>query len=192
VNGAVGAVRALGANQGRLGVFWHTQGSGKSYSMVFFAQKILRTVPGNWTFVIVTDRQELDSQIYKTFANVGAVTEDEERVHARSAAHLRELLAEDHRYIFTLIQKFRTDDGAAHAVLSARDLLASLKRERLVLDWRKKQQARAGVQVAIEEGLNDLPESYDTARLQQTITAVYQHMYDNYSSAEQSTYTKAA
>ncbi|MCP4996788.1 MAG: type I restriction endonuclease subunit R, partial [Gammaproteobacteria bacterium] len=51
---------------GRLGVFWHTQGSGKSLSMVFFTQKILRTVPGNWTFLVVTDRQELDEQIYKT------------------------------------------------------------------------------------------------------------------------------
>ncbi|GAB4175150.1 MAG: type I restriction endonuclease subunit R [Roseiflexaceae bacterium] len=120
VNSAVQAVQALGQNQGRLGVFWHTQGSGKSYSMVFFAQKILRIVPGNWTFVVITDRQELDAQIYKTFANVGAVTEDEEKVHAASAAHLRELLREDHRYVFTLIQKFRTEDGAAHAVLSER------------------------------------------------------------------------
>ncbi|TKA94572.1 type I restriction endonuclease subunit R [Cereibacter changlensis] len=65
---------------GRLGVFWHTQGSGKSLSMVFFCQKILRTVPGNWTFVIVTDRQELDEQIYKTFLSTGAVTHTE--VHA--------------------------------------------------------------------------------------------------------------
>ena len=54
------AVRDLDENQGRLGVFWHTQGSGKSLSMVFFAQKILRKLPGNWTFVIVTDRDELD------------------------------------------------------------------------------------------------------------------------------------
>lgn len=120
VNGAVSAVRALGENQGRLGVFWHTQGSGKSYSMVFFAQKILRTMLGNWTFLVVTDRQELDDQIYKTFANVGAVTEDEERVHATSAAHLRDLLREDHRYVFTLIQKFRTEAGQPHEVLSER------------------------------------------------------------------------
>ncbi len=74
----------------------------------------------------------------------------------------------------------------------ARDLLASLKRERLVLDWRKKQQARAGVQVAIEEGLNNLPDAYDVDRFPQTVTAIYQHIYDNYVSAEQSTYTRAA
>jgi len=61
-----------------------------------------------------------------------------------------------------------------------------------VLDWRKKQQARAAVQVAIEEGLSNLPEAYDSDRFQQTVTAVYQHIYDNYVSGEQSTYTRAA
>ncbi len=65
VNRAIQSVGEIQANRGRLGVFWHTQGSGKSLSMIFFAQKILRTVPGNWTFVIVTDREELDEQIYK-------------------------------------------------------------------------------------------------------------------------------
>jgi type I restriction enzyme R subunit len=48
------------SHEGRLGVFWHTQGSGKSVSMMFFAQKVLRKVPGNWTFVVVTDREDLD------------------------------------------------------------------------------------------------------------------------------------
>ena len=80
VNNAINAVTHLKQNQGRLGVFWHTQGSGKSFSMVFFAQKVLRKLPGNWTFVVVTDRDELDGQIYKNFASVGAVTEAEERV----------------------------------------------------------------------------------------------------------------
>jgi type I restriction enzyme R subunit len=63
VNRAIETVKSLGENQGRLGVFWHTQGSGKSVSMLFFSQKILRTIPGNWTFVVVTDRHELDDQI---------------------------------------------------------------------------------------------------------------------------------
>jgi len=58
-------------NQGKLGVFWHTQGSGKSLSMV--SQKVLRKLEGHYTFLIVTDRQELDDQIYKTFSSVGAV-----------------------------------------------------------------------------------------------------------------------
>ncbi len=56
---------------GELGVFWHTQGSGKSLSMLFFTQKVLRREPGNWTFVMVTDRAELDDQIYGEFKDAG-------------------------------------------------------------------------------------------------------------------------
>ena len=107
-------------NQGRLGVFWHTQGSGKSYSMVFFAQKMLRKLPGNWTFVVVTDRDDLDDQIYKNFASAGVVTEPEDAVRAASGEHLKQLLREDHRYVFTLIQKFHTRKGETYPVLSTR------------------------------------------------------------------------
>jgi len=120
VNNAVAAALQIRNNQGRLGVFWHTQGSGKSYSMQFFSQKILRKLPGNWTFVIVTDRDDLDDQIYKNFALTGAVTEPEPRVRAQSGAHLKQLLQEDHRYVFTLIQKFRTDKGKPYPQLSTR------------------------------------------------------------------------
>ncbi|MBM4456545.1 MAG: type I restriction endonuclease subunit R, partial [Chloroflexi bacterium] len=109
-----------GEKGGRLGVFWHTQGSGKSYSMIFFSQKVLRKLPGNWTFVIVTDRQELDQQIYRNFASAGAVTEPESRVRAGSGEQLRQLLGEDHRYLFTLIQKFHTDRGETYPRLSDR------------------------------------------------------------------------
>ncbi len=119
VNNAIRAVEQLGENRGRLGVYWHTQGAGKSYSMLFFAQKVMRTLPGNWTFVIVTDRVDLDDQIYKNFQRAGVVTE--ENVQAASAVHLRQLLSEDHRYVFTLIHKFRTDRGERHPVVSARD-----------------------------------------------------------------------
>ncbi|MEP0873198.1 type I restriction endonuclease subunit R [Trichocoleus desertorum AS-A10] len=120
VNAAVAAVEQIEQNQGKLGVFWHTQGSGKSYSMVFFSQKILRKQQGNWTFLILTDREDLDGQIYKNFAYAGAVTEPENEVRAKSAEHLKQLLREDHRYIFTLIQKFRTDKGATYPKLSDR------------------------------------------------------------------------
>ncbi len=122
VNKAIAEVGEVGqrpqGEAGRLGVFWHTQGSGKSLSMVFFTQKILRTLPGNWTFVIVTDREELDEQIYKTFAATGAVTEAE--AHATSGAHLKQLLSEDHRYVFTLIHKFGTKQGETYPKLSDR------------------------------------------------------------------------
>jgi type I restriction enzyme R subunit len=104
----------------KLGVFWHTQGSGKSFSMVFFSQKILRKLPGNWTFVIVTDRDDLDDQIYKNFARCGAVTEPEKTVRAQSSEHLRQLLSENHRYVFTLIQKFRAEPGQVHPMVSDR------------------------------------------------------------------------
>jgi type I restriction enzyme R subunit len=112
VNQAIkAALDARREGHGRGGVFWQTQGSGKSLSMVFFAQKILRRVPGNWTFVIVTDRTELDDQIARTFKGVGAVSEAEgDECHASSGAHLRELLRGNHRYVFTLIQKFQTPE----------------------------------------------------------------------------------
>src|SRR2546427_570754 len=112
VNNAIAsmlAARKLG--HGRGGVFWQTQGSGKSLAMVFFAQKVLRKVPGNWTFVVVTDRVELDDQIAKTFKACGAVSEAESKVcHAQSGTHLRDLLRENHRYVFTLIHKFQTPE----------------------------------------------------------------------------------
>lgn len=103
----------------RLGVFWHTQGSGKSLSMVFFSQKVLRKLPGKWTFVMVTDRSELDDQIYKTFTATGAITGAE--VQATSAENLKQLLREDHRYVFSLIQKFRTEKGEVYPQISDRD-----------------------------------------------------------------------
>jgi type I restriction enzyme, R subunit len=110
VNQAVEAtLAARAAGHGRAGVFWQTQGSGKSFSMVFYAQKILRTVPGNWTFVVITDRVELDDQIANTFAACGAV-DDATQYHASNGAHLRRLLSENHRYVFTLIHKFQTGD----------------------------------------------------------------------------------
>jgi len=102
----------------RLGVFWHTQGSGKSLSMVFFTQKVLRKLKGNWSFVIVTDRDELDDQISKTFKATGATARED--VRATSGEHLKELLRGNERYIFTLIQKFRNDPGKAYPQLSDR------------------------------------------------------------------------
>ena len=113
VNNAIASMleaRRLG--HGRGGVFWQTQGSGKSFSMVFFAQKVLRKLAGNWTFVVVTDRVDLDDQIAKVFKSAGAVSEaDGERCHAASGAHLRELLRGNHRYVFTLIHKFQTPES---------------------------------------------------------------------------------
>lgn len=120
VNRAIEAVQGLAENQGRLGVFWHTQGSGKSLSMVMFAEKVLRRLGGNWTFVVVTDRQELDDQIARTFAATGALPRRIEEAQAQSRAHLRQLLAGQERYVFTLIHKFSTEHGEPMRVLSRR------------------------------------------------------------------------
>ncbi|MEZ4499877.1 MAG: HsdR family type I site-specific deoxyribonuclease [Thermomicrobiales bacterium] len=119
VNRAVAATSRLEEAMGKLGVFWHTQGAGKSFSMLFFSQKVLRKKAGNWTFVVITDRIELDDQIYGTFLDAGAVSADD-NVHAESGAHLRKLLAEDHRVVFSLIHKFRSEPGKPYPVLSER------------------------------------------------------------------------
>ena len=76
--------------------------------------------PATGRFVVVTDRQDLDNQIYKNFASAGAVTEPEDAVRAESGEHLKQLLQEDHRYVFTLIQKFHTRKGERYPVLSER------------------------------------------------------------------------
>ncbi len=110
-NAIVSMLAARKSGHGRGGVFWQTQGSGKSFSMVFFAQKVLRKLAGNWTFVVVTDRVELDEQLAKTFKACGAVSEAEgDECHASSGVHLRELLRGNHRYVFTLIHKFQTSE----------------------------------------------------------------------------------
>ncbi len=120
VNRAIDAVRHIERNQGRLGVFWHTQGSGKSLSMVMFAEKVLRRLGGNYTFVVITDRTELDDQITGQFASAGALTKDIDQAQAGSRAHLKELLAGNERYVFTLIQKFSTADREPMPILSER------------------------------------------------------------------------
>ena len=107
VNKVLNKAKNIEELKGKLGVFWHTQGSGKSYSMVFIAQKIHRKFGGSYTFLLVTDRTELERQLYDTFTGVGAVTE--KNVKAKSRDHLRELLKENHRYIFSLIHKFSID-----------------------------------------------------------------------------------
>ena len=105
VNRAIASVIDRKARQGKLGVFWHTQGSGKSYSMVMFTRKVHRKLGGNFTFLVLTDRDDLDTQIYKTFSNCGVVS-DKEQCRAASGHHLNELLTQHKAYIFSLIQKF--------------------------------------------------------------------------------------
>lgn len=107
VNEAVKAYEARKLNNGKLGVFWHTQGSGKSYSMVFLSQKIRRKFAGSPTIVILTDRDELNTQISDTFENCGLLGKTKaSKFIATSGDDLIKKLKGNPSFIFTLIQKF--------------------------------------------------------------------------------------
>lgn len=106
VNKAIEAVRDRKNRDGRLGVFWHTQGAGKSYSMVMFTRKVHRKLGGNFTFLVLTDRNDLDTQIYKTFAGCGVVDNDRDPCRASDGDHLNKLLTQHKSHVFSLIQKF--------------------------------------------------------------------------------------
>lgn len=108
------AYAARKLNDGKLGVFWHTQGSGKSYSMVFFAQKVRRKFEGSPTFVILTDREELNSQISDTFENCGLLGKSKaSQFIATSGDDLVQKLKGNPSFIFTLIQKFNKPNAEA-------------------------------------------------------------------------------
>ena len=123
VNRAIEAVRERGARQGKLGVFWHTQGAGKSYSMVMFTRKVHRKLGGNFTFLVLTDRDDLDTQIYKTFSGCGVVDHDREPCRASSGEHLVQLLGQHKSHIFSLIQKFNQDVAPGQAYSERGDII---------------------------------------------------------------------
>ena len=112
VNEAVKAYAARKLNNGKLGVFWHTQGSGKSYSMLFLSQKIRRKFAGSPTIVILTDRDELNKQISDTFENCGLLGKGTKASQyiASSGADLEAKLRGNPSFIFTLIHKFNRPD----------------------------------------------------------------------------------
>ena len=109
VNRALAAVADRKARAGKLGVFWHTQGSGKSYSIAMLTQKVHRKLGGNFTFLICTDRVDLDAQLYGTFAGCGLVDNNKEPVRAGSGADLKAMLGLHKPYVFTLIHRFNQD-----------------------------------------------------------------------------------
>ncbi|MGO8708250.1 MAG: type I restriction endonuclease subunit R [Terracidiphilus sp.] len=106
VNNALASLRERKERNGKLGVFWHTQGSGKSYSMVFFTRKAHRKLGGNFTFLVCTDRDDLDEQIYKTFAGCNVVDNKRDPCRASSGHSLQSMLRQQKALVFTLIQKF--------------------------------------------------------------------------------------
>lgn len=123
VNNAVEAVADRVARAGKLGVFWHTQGSGKSYSMAYLVRKVHQTIGGNFTFLILTDREELDTQIYGTFAGCGLANNDSEPCRAASGEHLKVLLGQHKKVVFSLIQKFNQPVGQAQAYSLRDDII---------------------------------------------------------------------
>lgn len=115
VNNAIEVFKDRENREGKLGVYWHTQGSGKSYSMIFFSQKIKRTIPGDFSFLILTDRTDLDDQIFRNFTEMGAITgvshPKNNPYRPKSRAELLEFLALNKSYVFSLIQKFGIKRG---------------------------------------------------------------------------------
>jgi type I restriction enzyme R subunit len=120
VNNLMESVKNRKELGGKLGVFWHTQGSGKSYSMVMFARKVKRKIPGNFTFLIITDRDDLDTQIHKNFVRTEVIGAKDE-CQPKNGKQLREYLQTNKSFIFTLIHKFRYDKGKKYPVLTTRD-----------------------------------------------------------------------
>lgn len=116
VNEAVDAYKARKLKDGKLGVFWHTQGSGKSYSMVFLAQKIKRKFEGSPTFIVLTDRDELNKQISGTFEACGLLAGvDASKYIPKSGERLAEMVRSNPAFIFTLIQKFKQSNPVPFA-----------------------------------------------------------------------------
>ncbi len=121
VNEAVESYKARKLKDGKLGVFWHTQGSGKSYSMVFLAQKIRRQFTGSPTFVVLTDREELNKQISDTFEACGLLSGKARQYIPSSGAKLYEMLRGNPSFIFTLIQKF--NDNTIEPIVPEHDII---------------------------------------------------------------------
>jgi len=106
----------------RVGIVWHTQGSGKSLTMAFYAGRILREpAMENPTLVVLTDRNDLDDQLFGTFSRCAELLR-QPPVQAESCEHLRELLAvESGGVVFTTIHKFFPEErGDRHPTLSER------------------------------------------------------------------------
>ena len=120
VNNLMESLQQKEALNGKLGVFWHTQGSGKSYSMVMFTRKVKRKINGNFTFLIITDRDDLDSQIHKNFVRTEVIGNQDE-TQPKDSEQLRKFLGQNKEFIFTLIHKFRYDKTKKYPILSNRN-----------------------------------------------------------------------
>ncbi|MGB3780347.1 MAG: type I restriction endonuclease subunit R, partial [Tunicatimonas sp.] len=130
VNSAITSLQEREGKQGKLGVFWHTQGSGKSYSMIFFTRKVHRKIYGNWSFLIITDRKDLDDQIFRNFLETQSITlgsgekPDQNAYRAlghKSRQQLRDGLQTNKSFFFSTIFNFGIEKGKTYPPLTERD-----------------------------------------------------------------------
>lgn len=118
-------VKAAGkSGDKRVGVVWHTQGSGKSLTMAFYAGRVvLEPAMGNPTLVVLTDRNDLDDQLFGTFARCHDLLR-QQPVQAQSRTHLRELLKTDSGgVVFTTVQKFFSVEGMEPCLSNRRNIV---------------------------------------------------------------------
>ena len=120
VNNLVEAVKNREELKWKLWVFWHTQWSWKSFSMIFFTRKVKRKIPWNFTFLIVTDRDDLDTQIHKNFVRTWVIWANDE-TQPKNSTQLRQFLEKNKEFVFTLIHKFRYDKWKQYPILSTRN-----------------------------------------------------------------------
>lgn len=134
-NAIAATIRASNPDTGdkKIGVVWHTQGSGKSFSMCFYAGKLLKTPEmKNPTILVVTDRNDLDDQLFKTFSLAESLFGNARPVQAHSRDQLRQLLSEREAggIIFTTVQKFSPEEiGGRHPVLNERSNIVVISDE---------------------------------------------------------------
>lgn len=159
VNKALSSTLQASSKQGdrRIGVIWHTQGSGKSLSMVFYAGKaVLSKALENPTIVVITDRNDLDDQLYGTFSKSIALLRNTP-VQAENRTHLRELLTRHTSggIIFTTIHKFSPEDGAESV-----ESLTSRSNIIVIADEAHRSQYGFGAQISKSESETNIKYGY--------------------------------
>lgn len=154
--------RTFDASNGdhRAGVVWHTQGSGKSLSMVFYTGKLISDSRfKNPTIVVVTDRVDLDGQLFDTFANCRDILR-QDPVQTENRRHLRQLLEREvGGVIFTTIQKFSTEDSEdTYPMLCDRNNII------VIADEAHRSQYGFKAKVRIDEALGEAKTVYGNAK----------------------------
>ena len=152
VRKAVERTKLAVSGDGKIGVFWHTQGSGKSLSMVFYAHLFQQAIDSP-TIVVITDRNDLDNQLYGQFCNCKDFLR-QEPVQAENREHLKQLLEgrKANGIIFTTMQKFEESDEplSDRKNIIVKELTETLRKNKTI-DWQKKETARARMRMIVKK-----------------------------------------